>query len=202
MIGHQNSASIFSYEIMANLFYELCSLYSSLFYNPGSLLVNSTKQMKTLIEMIEQISFSHINSAVLISSSSYFEENTPLTIVRLKILNNLLTDENLFEICKKNMTNFQAKLVNFLIFAYLHNANLNRNDLSIENRETADKANLANAELNNFLRLATNKILIFNELRLEFDSNTELFVIEFINRYALKIKQTEVYFTFFSFIIT
>ena len=189
MIVFQNTASIFSYETIANFFYELCSLYSSLFYNSSSLLVNSTKQMKILIEMVEQISFSHMNSAVLNSSSSHFEENTPSTIVRIKILNNILVDESLFEICEKNMVNFQAKVINFLVFAYLH---IEKNDLNVGKRETSDKVNLANKELNDFLRLSTEKILIFNELNIEFDKNIELFVIDFIGRYALKIKDTKV----------
>ncbi len=192
MIVHQNTASIFSYEIIANFFYELCSLYSSLFYNPSSLIVNSTKQMKTLIEMVEQISFSHMNS-VLISSPSYFEDNTPSSIIRLKILNNILVDENLFEICKKNMANFQAKLINFLVFVYLH---IERKEINEENRETSEKANLANTELKIFFRLSSEKLLIFNDLNLKFDSNIELFVNDFISRYADRIKHTEVFNVF------
>jgi hypothetical protein len=195
MISHQNTATIFSYEILSNFFYELCSFYSKLFYNPESLLINSTKQMKTLIDMIEQVCFTHMNSAVLTSNSNSFEDNTPLTIVRLKILNNILTDNSLFEVCKKNMQNFQAKLVNFLIFAYLYNTNVNKNDSNETNgtsREATDKTNLADSETKIFVRLANEKILVFKELGLRSDDNIEQFVINFIAKYSIRIKNIQV----------
>lgn len=189
-MSHQNTATIFSYEIMANIFYEICSLYSNLFYNPSSLLVNSTKSMKNLLEMIENISFNHLNNSILMNNSNN-EDKTPLTIVRLKILNNILQDEYLFEICKRNMPSFQAKLINFMIFAYLYNANINKSDLSLES-EAADKTDLANTELKIFLKLITIKIQIFDDLKIKFDSNIEQFIIDFISKYAQKIKLTEV----------
>jgi hypothetical protein len=192
MISHQNTATIFSYEILSNFFYELCSFYSKLFYNPESLLINSTKQMKTLIDMIEQVCFTHMNSAVLTSNSNSFEDNTPLTIVRLKILNNILTDNSLFEVCKKNMQNFQAKLVNFLIFAYLYNANVNKNDSS-EASGGSRETNLADSETKIFVRLANDKILVFKELGLRSDDNIEQFVINFIAKYSIRIKKIQVY---------
>lgn len=200
LLVHQNSATIFSYEIISNIFFELCSLYSNLFYNPESLLINSTKPMKLLLEMIDQMCFYHLNSAVLISSSVNFDDNTPLTIVRLKILNNLLNDDYLFEICKRNMANFQAKLINFMIFAYLYNANINKNDLNSDMmRDSADKTNIANTELKPFLKMISEKLQIFTDLKIKFDYNIEQFVIDFITKYSFKLKQIEV-ITFFFFI--
>jgi len=148
--------------------------------------------MKTLIDMIEQVCFTHMNSAVLTSNSNSFEDNTPLTIVRLKILNNILTDNSLFEVCKKNMQNFQAKLVNFLIFAYLYNANVNKNDSS-EASGGSRETNLADSETKIFVRLANDKILVFKELGLRSDDNIEQFVINFIAKYSIRIKNIQVY---------
>lgn len=97
--NQQSSAhapTVFSYEITASCYFELCSLYSSLFYNPESLLIICTKKMKTLLEMIEQISFP--NHAL---SSNHQIESTHSLVVRLKFINNILTDQHLFEICNR-----------------------------------------------------------------------------------------------------
>jgi hypothetical protein len=190
VLNHQNSftnlTSVFSYEIIANFYFEMCSLYSHLFYNPQSLVVNSAKQMKILLDMIETFCFtSHANN-----STTSTDESQSI-VVKLKFLNNLLDDQNLYDVCNKNMTNFELKFVSFIVYVYLNNSS----------RETMEQNNSKNVsqvdkELQNFVRLSSDKLKIFSELKISFNSNLEEFLTSFVAKFAFRLKNLQVVFKF------
>ena len=184
-----NSPTIFSYETMASCYFEFCSFYSNLFFIPDSLLVNSTKHMRTLLDMIEQISglaSQNINSQADDSSSQ-------LLSVRLKFLNNLLNDDRLFEISNKNIQNFQFKLINLLVYAYLssgsNQVDAEKNDAIMENKSSTS----IDRELESYLSLLFKRVAIFEELKLKDSSNLEKFLEEFIVKFSLRLKQIQVF---------
>lgn len=147
--------------------------------------------MKTLLSMIEQVCFP-------VSPSQQNNDINHSTVIRLKFINNVLSDQKLFEICKKNMSNFEFKVVSFLIYAYLNNASVNDDNdsvSSISNKKSNNATNLIDIELNNFLANSSEKILIFNELNLRNDATLENFIIDFIQKYAVRLKQTESFAT-------
>ena len=170
--------AVFSYETISNFYYEICSLYSCLLFNPDSLLINSTKKMKNLIDMIDQLCFTTSNP----------EDSSHSILIRLKFLNRLLSDKRLFDICNKNLTNFQVKLVSFLVLAYLNNTNPNQQSEFNAQKTTSSSAEL---ELNAYLKNSIDKVAIFAELNLNTNSSVENFLVDFINRYANRLKEMQ-----------
>ena len=95
------------------------------------------------------------------------------------------------------MKNFQMKLVSFLIYAYLNNASVTENSSTSgsglqSNQTVSSSSNLIDVELTNFFKSSTKQISIFYQLGLSFHSNVENFLVEFIEKYAVKLKQIEV----------
>lgn len=192
-----NTSNVFSYETTANFYFEMCSLYSYLFYNPKSLVNNQTKEMKNLLDMIENISFT--------SPNTNDDSTSQLIIVRLKFLNNILRDNNLYEICEKNLLNFEYKLMNFFIHTYLNNANISlvqssNSDISVNTTANSNASGSGQStvekEFFQFVELLTQKLNLFTELNMnKFDSqssnNLEEFLNEFVIKYSQKVKQTQ-----------
>jgi len=101
----QNSThtpTVFSYELISNCYFEMCSLYSCLFFNPETLLVNSTNKMKTLMSMIEQVCF---------ASSSSNDDTVHSTTIRLKFINHIIKEQRLFEICDRFVAADSTKII-------------------------------------------------------------------------------------------
>lgn len=184
-----HTPTVFSYELISNCYFEICSLYSCLFFNPETLLVNSSNKMKTLLGMIEQVCFAT-------SSSSALNDETGghATTIRLKFINHIMKEQRLFEMCDKSMNSFQQKLVSFLIYAYLNNSSIGESSTTSGGVQTTTSyINLVDAELNVFLTSSVDKISIFNELQLRNrDLNIENFLTEFIKKYAARLKQITV----------
>jgi hypothetical protein len=182
-------ATVFSYEIIANLYFEMCSLYSHLFTcNQDSFLNSSDEQMKTLITMINGLAFCENNATKLNNSS-----DDQLPIVRLKFLNNIIENDRLYMILNKNIKNFDQKLVNFIIFAFIM---INTSNTSVKQTETLDKTKETNIEneMTKFLTNCLQKIQLFQNLGIKFNYNCERVLIDFINKYSFKIKNIEVNF--------
>jgi hypothetical protein len=184
VLNHQNSftnlTSVFSYEIIANFYFEICSLYSHLFYNPQSLVVNSAKQIKTLLDMIENFCFaSHTNNSADESQS---------IVVKLKFLNNLLDDQNLYDVCNKNMANFELKFVSFIVYVYLNSASSSRETVEQNSKNGCQ----VDKELQSFVRLSSDRLKIFAELKISFNSNLEEFLTSFIAKFAFRLKNLQV----------
>lgn len=191
-----NKASMFSYEITSNIHYEICSLYSNLIYNPQSLLQNTTKEMKNLVSMIEQFALI-CHSFSTTTSQTNLDDHSQLTVVRLKFLNFVSNDSSLFEICEKNIQNFHLKLINIIIFAYVNSTsvvsqNNNHKDYFEPNSNSASSTNLTEKELCQFVNSCMQKVPIFGELGISFGSSVEQLLIEFIQKYSYKLKQTQV----------
>lgn len=193
LINQQNSiniSTVFSYEIIANVHYEICSLYSQLYYNPADQLVyleqNTSKEMKQLADMVE----SFLNSSQS-SFSHNSEDYTQLTTVRIKFVNSILSESVLFDISLKNIKHFDSKLINLIMFAYLNsNLSSNKSDQQAHSSSTSTST-LVEKELIQFVNQCVNKLEIFSELGIKFDSNLESFLNSFIGRFATKLKQTE-----------
>jgi len=181
-----NITNIFSYEIVASFHFQMCSLYSTLFYN--SILSNApnSKQSKTLIEMVEQLG---------LNSPSSGDESSSLNVVRLRFLNNLMKDAQLFQICHKQLTNFQAKLINFLIYSYVSNstASLDSNPMS-----NCSSNSIGETELNEFANHVIDKVKLFNDLKIKQNSNLEQVLSDFIYKFSLRLKEIPVIFSAFA----
>lgn len=175
-----NITNIFSYEIVASFHFQMCSLYSTLFYN--SILSNApnSKQFKTLIEMVEQLG---------LNSSSSGEESSPLNVVRLRFVNNLMKDPQLVQICHKQLTNFQAKLINFLIYSYVNNST---SSLDINPMSDSSSNSIGEIELNEFASHVIDKVKLFNELKIKPNSNLEQVLSDFIYKFSLRLKEISV----------
>ena len=203
MLLHQNLlniSTVFSYEAMASIYFEICSLYSQLIYNPQDYLVqNSSREMKTLLDMIDNfclISHSVNQVSTTASTASIIEESSSSIIIRIKFLINLLEDKSLFEICNKNMPNFQPKLINFFIYAYLNTSNNNNNTSLTSNANTKgmseSNSNLIEKELVRLAELLLNNVAIIKELNVSFSTNVEQIVIGFIVKYSKMLKNIQV----------
>lgn len=112
-----------------------------------------------------------------------------------------MKEQRLFEMCDRNMNNFQQKLVSFLIYAYLNNSSIGESSTTSGGvQTTTSNVNLIDAELNVFLASSADRINIFNELQLRSrDLNIENFLTEFIKKYAARLKQITVNNTFYTF---
>lgn len=172
-----SQGSVFSYESTANFYFEMCSFYSFLFYNPKSLVNNTAKEMKLLLDMIENIAFPS-------ATSSSDEAYSQLVVVRLKFLNNLLRDENLLEICQKNLANtFEVKLLNFFISTYLNNVNIHllasgppgSNNDPTTNSTTSTNQSVVEKEFFLFLNQLTLKLNVLQDLNMtnQFNNSSE-----------------------------
>ena len=181
-----NITNIFSYEIVASFHFQMSSLYSTLFYS--SILSNAPNsiQSKTLVEMVEQLG---------LNSSSSGDESSPLNVVRLRFLNNLMKDSQLFQICHKQLTNFQAKLINFLIYSYVSNstASLDTNPMS-----NSSSNSIGETELNEFANHVIDKVKLFNDLKIKPNSNLEQVLSDFIYKFSLRLKEISVNFSVFA----
>ena len=182
-----NLTSIFSYEIISNFYFEICCLYSNLFYNPQSLVKNCASQTKTLLDMIEQFTFTyaaHVNT----------DDSSQLIVVRLRFVNNILQNESLFDICTRNMSNFEHKIVCFIIFAYLNSGQNASRESNDTNSSAKNGANHVDRELQLLVRLSVEKLNVFTQLNVAFNSNLEEFLTSFIKKVSAKIKNTQVDF--------
>lgn len=105
-----------------------------------------------------------------------------------------MKEERLFEMCDRNMSNFQQKLVSFLVYAYLNSSSIAESSTTSGGvQTTTSNLNLIDAELNIFLASSVEKIGIFNELQMtNHDFNIENFLTEFIKKYAMRLKQITV----------
>ncbi len=173
-----HTPTLLSSELIASCYFEICSLYSCLFFSPDTLLLISTKRIKALLEMIDQVSF--------------LDDGTHSTLVRLKFINSILNDHHLFEICNRNMTNFQLKLVSFLIYAYLNTSSGSVGENNSVGGSASANVSLVDLELNSYMASCVKKIVIFNEMNLRHDSTLENFLIEFIAKYSQRLKETQV----------
>ncbi|CAF0881111.1 unnamed protein product [Brachionus calyciflorus] len=177
-----NKSTIFSYEIISEICFEICSLYSNLIFNPQSLVHNTTKEMKNLTDMIDQFALSIHQTNI--------EDHCQSILVRIKFLNLILNDLNLSEICDKNLPNFQAKLINLLIFSFINSTSTPSGSKDIFEQKDSNTSQ-TERELCQFVNLTQNKINIFNELNLKFSTNIEQYLIDFLSKYALKLKNTQ-----------
>ncbi len=168
--------TLYSSELITKCYFEVSALYSSLFFNHETLLLISTKKIKTLLEMVEQVSFA--------------EDGAHSNLVRLKFTNSVLNDQHLFEICNRNMSNFQLKLVNFIIYGYLNNSSSSNSDNS--SATASSTTSLFESELSNFLTCCVKKIVIFKEMKLENNSTVENFLVDFISRYSQRLNEIQV----------
>lgn len=192
-----NKSSIFSYEVMANFGYHVCSLFSKLMYNPALLVENSTKEMKNLIDMIENYA---LTTHVVINSNhqSNIEDHCHSVLVRLKFLELLMKDQELGNICEKNLNNFQFKTVNLIIFAFINSTSTpagSKDFFDLKDSNTSQ----CEIVLSSLINLCVNKIDIFKELNLKFNSDIENFLIDFISRYGQKLKNIQVFLKFSKF---
>lgn len=182
-----NLTSIFSYEIISNFYFEICCLYSNLFYNPTLLAKNCSSQTKILLDMVEKFTFTY-------TAVNVMDDSSQLIVVRLKFLNNILQNENLFDICVKNMINFEHKIICFIIFAYLNSTN--SSTVYSNNKEPNEARNSANnhveRELQSLVKFSIEKIKVFTDLALAFNSNLEEFLTSFVKRISTKIKNIQV----------
>ncbi len=181
---HLNITNIFSYEIVASFHFQMCSLYSTLFYSSILSNASNSKQSKTLVEMIEQFG---------LNGSSSGDENPPLNVVRLRFVNNLMRDAQLVQICHKQLTNFHAKLINFLIYSYVSNstASLDTNPMS-----NSSSNSIGETELNEFANHVVDKVKPFNDLKIKTNSNLEQIISDFIYKFSLRLKEIPVLFSF------
>jgi hypothetical protein len=194
-----NASAAFSYETMSSIYFEICSLYSNLFYNPQDQLVqNNSKEMKTLLDMVDNfclISHTMNQTSTTSNTTSVIEESSCSIIIRLKFVIYLLEDRTFFEICAKNMPNFQPKLVNFLIYVYLNsNSSAGTNSNTTFNLKNPSENNnsIFDKELSRLVELYVSILNIFKELNITFSSDLEQVVIGFIEKYSKLLKNTQV----------
>jgi hypothetical protein len=202
LLIHQNllnASAVFSYETMSSVYFEICSLYSNLFYNPQDQLVqNNSKEMKTLLDMVDNFSLiSHTmnQTSTTSNTTAVIEESSCSIIIRLKFVIFLMEDRAFFEICNKNMSNFQCKLVNFLIYVYLNsNSSAGSNNVPVFSLKNSNENNssIFDKELNRLVELFVSNLSIFKELNMTFNSNLEQIVIGFIEKYSKLLKNTQV----------
>jgi len=187
-----NFANIFSYEIISNFYFEICSLYSILFYNPSLLVKNNSTQTKILLDMIENFSFTY-------TALNVADDSSQLIVVRLNFLNNVLNNENLFDICIKNMPNFEQKVVCFIIFAFLNTggANSNKEPGDSNGQGKTTSSNHTERELQTLVKISVEKIKAFSELNIAFNTNLEEFLVTFVKKFSLKYKNIQVRLTHF-----
>lgn len=181
-------ASIFSYEIVSNFYFEICCLYSILFYNPSLLVKNSSTQTKVLIDMIEQFTFSY-------TSVNVVDDSSQLIIIRLKFINNVLQNESLFDLCIKNMANFDQKVVCFIVFAYL-NTGCTTSNSKETNDSNGFNTNTTNShverELQTLVKISIEKVKVFSALNVLFNANIEEFLGNFLKKFSLNYKNIQV----------
>lgn len=187
-----NKTSVFSYEVMSNFGFQLCSLFSKLIYNPASLVQNSAKEMKDLIDMIDNYAL----STHVVTNSNHqtnIEDHCQSVLVRLKFLELVIKDQELDKICDKNLNNFQLKIVNLIIFAFINSSSTpsGSNDFfDLKDSKTPQ----SEIVLGSLINECVNKIDIFKDLNLKFNSDIENFLVDFISRYAQKLKNIQVFF--------
>jgi hypothetical protein len=187
-----NTSSVFSYEIMSNVYFEICSLYSILFYNPQEYFIqNSSKEMKTLLEMIDNFCLtSQLPSSL--NSTNVSEESSNSIVIRMKFLVHLLEEESFFDICNKNMQNFEPKLINFFIYAYLNNYNNNGGSNATNSKIESNNGTAIEKELNTLSELLTKRVKLFRDMNICSGLNVELTINNFIEKYGKLLKQTSV----------
>lgn len=178
---------------MSNFGYQVCSLFSKLIYNPASLVKNTTKEMKGLIEMIESFAFTtHIVTSSN-QQASTIEDHGFSSLVRLKFIELIINDPEIEQICQKNLSNFQHKLVNLIIFGFINSTSSQSGpkdffDLKDSNTPPSERL------LANLINSCLNKLEIFKDLNLKLNSDVENFLIDFISKYAQKLKSIQVNF--------
>ena len=183
-----NFTSIFSYEVVSNFYFEICCLYSILFYNPSLLVKNSSTQTKILIDMIEHFTFTY-------TSVNVVDDSSQLIVVRLKFLNNVLHNDNLFDICFKNISNFDQKVVCFIIFAYLNIGTPNSSSKEVSDINGLNKcitSNHVERELQSLVKISIEKVKVFSELNVVFNSNIEELLVNFLKKFSLNYKNIDV----------
>lgn len=187
LINHQNSiniSTVFSYDLIANIHYELCSLYSYLFYKPDEYIVEqqTSKEIKQLTEMIE-----HFLTPNHVSLSHGTDDFTHLTTIRIKFVANVLGESSLFDLSQKNVKFFDSKLINLIVFAYLSSS---RSETSANSSNST--ANLVEKELINFVNICAHKLDIFVQLDVKLTTDIEQLINDFIKKFSFNIKQLQV----------
>ncbi|RNA43492.1 MMS22-like [Brachionus plicatilis] len=181
-----NKSSVFSYESMSFFGYQICSLYSHLIFNPASLVQNTTKEMKSLVDMIDYFALTtHI--ATNSNHQTNIEDHCQSVMVRLKFIELVLNDQELEQICQKNLHNFELKIFNLIIFAFI-NSTCTQNgpkdffDLKESNTPQSDRI------LSSLINTCQNKMKIFKDSNLTLNSDVEHFLIDFISKFAQNLR--------------
>lgn len=185
LVEHQRSiniSTVFSYEIMANIHLEICSLYSNLFSSSDQALMVSdvlSDEMRRLCDMIE--TFLHSNNS--------HDDYTQLTTVRIRFVNGILSDPNLFALSQKSIKQFEAKLVNLIISAYL-NSNLVSSNKSTSSSEQSTSSTLVEKELNLLVSQCAARLEVFSEIDF-IDNDLEKFINAFVKSIDSRLKRLQ-----------
>lgn len=196
LLEHQKSiniSTVFSYEVIASVHLELCALYAQLFEMPTDDQLLLSDGARRLAEMVE--TFVHSTHASFTHNS---EDYTQLTTVRIKFVSGLLADVSLFELSRRAISQFDAKLVNLIIFAYL-NSNVtpvsassssgSSSSSTVSSAQSTNAGTLVEKELIHFVTQCVSKLELFDQMNIVFDrSNVELFLNTFIQRYEAKLR--------------
>jgi hypothetical protein len=183
-----NLTSIFTYEILSNFYFETCCLFSHLVYNPHLLVINCASQTKILLDIIESFVFTYtpITNSTLNAVDS---DACQLIVVRLRFLNSILQNDELHSICHRNMVNFESKIVCFIIFAYLTSDSKEIiNEISTKNATNSH----VDRELQSLVKSSIDKVEVFANLEIVFNSNLEEFLTNFVKKISVKIKNIQV----------
>lgn len=200
LLEHQkaiNISAVFSYETIANLHIEICSLYAHLFAT------QPCDQLADLVISDESRRLAHMIDTFLHSSSHSFSHNsedyTQLTTVRIKFASGVLSDRALFESSRLTIEQFDAKLINLIIFAYLNSnlaaagsgASATRTEMFIQTSSSSGGgATLVEKELVHFVTQCVAKLGIFTQLGVEFEQNSDMerFLNSFIKRFEERLR--------------
>lgn len=183
-------SSAFSYEIVSTLHFEICHLHSNLFYTSSNV-ASSSKETKSLSDMIDSFSLSSFPV-----NTNAADESPGSIIIRLKFLTLLLETRSMFELCTRHMVNFEAKLVNFLIYAHV---NINNSKMSGE----LASASFVDLELSKLAQLCASKLVIFRELEVVYcSSGLESMLNQFVENYSRRLKSIQVFNQSFKFLLT
>jgi hypothetical protein len=125
-----------------------------------------------------------------LNSSSSSDESSPLNVVRLRFVNNLMKDAQLVQICHKQLPNFQAKLINFLIYSYVSNST---GSLDANTMSNSSSNSIGETELNELANHVIEKVKLFNDLKIKPNSNLEQVLSDFIYKFSLRLKEISVF---------